>query len=252
MGNWFCKRLERRVLIQGLDSAGKTSLLYRLKLGEVVTTIPTIGFNVETVSVGGLTITCWDLGGRDKIRPLYRHYYSNTQGFVYVIDSADRDRLDIALDELVRYVYLEEESAGTVVMVLANKQDIPGAMTALEIQEALKEKYNFSSTSASAHTVFVRVCSVMTEEGIYDAMNEFSEQLRLKLTGKAMTGLLPLASEEGKVSVKDRSKVDVLDWSNCNVSPETVAPDGQRESLTLTRAKTFLRDPWAFIKSMFI
>jgi len=64
----------------GLDAAGKTTTLYKLKLGEVVTTIPTIGFNVETVEYKNINFTVWDVGGQDKIRPLWRHYYQNTQG----------------------------------------------------------------------------------------------------------------------------------------------------------------------------
>ncbi|WP_337970403.1 ADP-ribosylation factor-like protein, partial [Virgibacillus salexigens] len=68
-----------RILMVGLDAAGKTTILYKLKLGEVVTTIPTIGFNVETVDYKNISFTVWDVGGQDKIRPLWRHYYQNTQ-----------------------------------------------------------------------------------------------------------------------------------------------------------------------------
>lgn len=64
----------------GLDAAGKTTILYKLKLGEIVTTIPTIGFNVETVEYKNISFTVWDVGGQDKIRPLWRHYFQNTQG----------------------------------------------------------------------------------------------------------------------------------------------------------------------------
>lgn len=64
----------------GLDAAGKTTILYKLKLGEIVTTIPTIGFNVETVEYKNINFTVWDVGGQDKIRPLWRHYFQNTQG----------------------------------------------------------------------------------------------------------------------------------------------------------------------------
>jgi small GTP-binding protein len=77
-----------------LDAAGKTTILYQLKLGEVVTTIPTIGFNVETVQVKGIDLTIWDVGGCDKIRPLWRHYFQNTQAIIFVIDSNDTDRMD--------------------------------------------------------------------------------------------------------------------------------------------------------------
>merc|ERR1712012_1453755 len=66
---------EMRILMVGLDAAGKTTILYKLKLGEVVTTIPTIGFNVETVEYKNLSFTVWDVGGQDKIRPLWRYYY---------------------------------------------------------------------------------------------------------------------------------------------------------------------------------
>lgn len=245
MGNWFCKKTEQRVIIQGLDAAGKTSLLYRLKLGEVVTTIPTIGFNVETIAAGGLTITCWDLGGRDKMRPLFRHYYANTQGFVYVIDSADKDRLDQALEELVRYVFLEEEAAGTVVMVLANKQDIPRAMTPFEIEAALSQKYKISPTSASNHTVFVRPCSVVTGEGIFEAFQEFADRLRLKTIGKAETGLVPLV-DGSKAEAQVAPKYDALK------SGKNVGNDGGRESLTLATAKMFFKDPFSYLKSMFL
>ena len=70
---------ERRILMVGLDAAGKTTILYKLKLGEIVTTIPTIGFNVETVEYKNISFTVWDVGGQDKIRPLWRHYFQNTQ-----------------------------------------------------------------------------------------------------------------------------------------------------------------------------
>ncbi|KAH7492057.1 ADP-ribosylation factor [Phytophthora ramorum] len=90
---------EMRILMVGLDAAGKTTILYKLKLGEVVTTIPTIGFNVETVEYKNISFTVWDVGGQDKIRPLWRHYYQNTQGLIFVVDSNDRDRVDAARDE---------------------------------------------------------------------------------------------------------------------------------------------------------
>uniref|UniRef100_A0A3B3QX67 ADP-ribosylation factor 3a n=1 Tax=Paramormyrops kingsleyae TaxID=1676925 RepID=A0A3B3QX67_9TELE len=87
MGNIFGNLLksligkkEMRILMVGLDAAGKTTILYKLKLGEIVTTIPTIGFNVETVEYKNISFTVWDVGGQDKIRPLWRHYFQNTQG----------------------------------------------------------------------------------------------------------------------------------------------------------------------------
>lgn len=88
----------------GLDAAGKTTILYKLKLGEIVTTIPTIGFNVETVEYKNISFTVWDVGGQDKIRPLWRHYYQNTQGLIFVVDSSDVKRIQEAENELANMV----------------------------------------------------------------------------------------------------------------------------------------------------
>merc|ERR1719262_169739 len=97
-----------RILMVGLDAAGKTTVLYNLKLGEVVTTIPTIGFNVETVEYKNLKFNVWDVGGQDKIRKLWRHYYQGTQGLIFVIDSSDRDRIEDAREELSKMLADEE------------------------------------------------------------------------------------------------------------------------------------------------
>ncbi|DBA04638.1 TPA: hypothetical protein N0F65_012221 [Lagenidium giganteum] len=107
---------EMRILMVGLDAAGKTTILYKLKLGEVVTTIPTIGFNVETVEYKNISFTVWDVGGQDKIRPLWRHYYQNTQGLIFVVDSNDRDRVDAARDELHRMLN-EDELRDSILLV---------------------------------------------------------------------------------------------------------------------------------------
>merc|ERR1712193_121136 len=93
---------QMRILMVGLDAAGKTTILYKLKLGEIVTTIPTIGFNVETVEYKNICFTVWDVGGQDKIRPLWRHYFQNTQGLIFVVDSNDRERITEAQEELQR------------------------------------------------------------------------------------------------------------------------------------------------------
>jgi len=102
-GRLFAKK-QMRILMVGLDAAGKTTILYKLKLGEIVTTIPTIGFNVETVEYKNISFTVWDVGGQDKIRPLWRHYYQNTQGLIFVVDSSDRERIQESHDELHKMV----------------------------------------------------------------------------------------------------------------------------------------------------
>merc|ERR1711887_240613 len=127
---------EMRILMVGLDAAGKTTILYKLKLGEVVTTIPTIGFNVETVEYKNISFTVWDVGGQDKIRPLWRHYFQNTQGLIFVVDSNDKERIHEAQEELQKMLQ-EDELRDATLLVFANKQDLPNAMTASELTEKL-------------------------------------------------------------------------------------------------------------------
>ena len=127
---------EKRILMVGLDAAGKTTILYKLKLGEVVTTIPTIGFNVESVEYKNISFTVWDVGGQDKIRPLWRHYYQNTQGIIFVVDSNDRERVGDARAELERMLG-EPELNDAILLVFANKQDLPKAMPVPEVTEKL-------------------------------------------------------------------------------------------------------------------
>ncbi|CAD5206566.1 unnamed protein product [Bursaphelenchus okinawaensis] len=125
-----------RILILGLDGAGKTTILYRLHVGEIVTTVPTIGFNVEQVTYKNLKFQVWDLGGQTSIRPYWRCYYLNTDAVIYVVDSADKDRIGISKQELVSMLE-EEELKDAILMVIANKQDIQGCLSVAEIHKAL-------------------------------------------------------------------------------------------------------------------
>lgn len=132
----FGRTSEVRILMLGLDSAGKTTILYRLQIGEVVTTIPTIGFNVETVQYKNIKFQVWDLGGQTSIRPYWRCYYADTKAVVYVVDSSDRERLEINKVELLAML-AEEELVDAKLLVFANKQDQPDAMTPAEVSEGL-------------------------------------------------------------------------------------------------------------------
>mmetsp|Transcript_13202 Transcript_13202/g.40734 ORF Transcript_13202/g.40734 Transcript_13202/m.40734 type:complete len:461 (-) Transcript_13202:116-1498(-) len=133
---WRKRIQEKRIVMCGLDAAGKTTILYGLKTGEVVTTIPTIGFNVETLECDNVRIVAWDIGGKDKIRPLWRHYFERTDGLVFVVDSNDRDRMGEVRDELWRLLN-EPQLIRVPVLVLANKQDLPGALSGSAVADAL-------------------------------------------------------------------------------------------------------------------
>ena len=120
----------------GLDAAGKTTILYKLKLGEIITTIPTNSFNVEIVQYKNMSFTLWDVGGEDKIRPLGRHSFQNTQGLIFVVDSNDRDRVVEVWDELHRMLN-EDELRNVVLLVFAYKQDLPNTMNMSAIIDKL-------------------------------------------------------------------------------------------------------------------
>lgn len=127
------------VVVIGLDSAGKTSLLYRLKLREFVETIPTKGFNMERIKVAmgnskanSTSFQVWDVGGQEKLRPLWKSYTRRTDGLVFVVDAAETERIEEAKVELHR-ITRSAENQGVPVLVLANKQDLDGALSASEV-----------------------------------------------------------------------------------------------------------------------
>ncbi|KAF9076445.1 ADP-ribosylation factor family-domain-containing protein [Rhodocollybia butyracea] len=132
----WSKDQDVRILMLGLDSAGKTTILYRLQIGEVVSTIPTIGFNVETVQYKNIKFQVWDLGGQSSIRPYWRCYFPNTSAIIYVIDSSDQARLPTSRSELLTMLS-EEELKGVPLLVFCNKQDVEGALKPEVISEEL-------------------------------------------------------------------------------------------------------------------
>jgi len=157
----------------GIDGAGKTTVLYKLKMGEVITTVPTIGFNVETVQYRNIKFNVWDVGGQDRIRKLWRHYYEGTHGLIYVVDSNDRDRIEesaIELEKLLR----EEELRDSVVLVLANKQDLPNAVSVSELTERL------GLHRLRDRPWNVQACCGISGDGLHEGMEWLSSAIKRK------------------------------------------------------------------------
>ncbi len=125
-----------RLLMLGLDAAGKTTILYKMKLNETINTIPTIGFNVETLKYKNLEFNCWDIGGQFKLRNLWHHYFENTQGLIFVVDSNDIGRISESA-EVLEMILSDESMKGVPLLVYANKMDLPNAMTVPQISESL-------------------------------------------------------------------------------------------------------------------
>jgi small GTP-binding protein len=172
MGGLLSRTLERlagkrdaKLMMVGLDAAGKTTVLYNLKLGEVVTTIPTVGFNVETLEYKNLRFTVWDIGGQDKIRKLWRYYYEGNQGLIFVVDSSDRERIDIAREELEKTL-ADDALRNVAVLVFANKQDLPNAMPVTKVCEAL----NLREVAGHRNWFIQSTCAV-TSDGLVEGLD---------------------------------------------------------------------------------
>ena len=161
-----------KILMLGLDAAGKTTVLYKLKLNEVVSTIPTIGFNVETVKPGkNVSFTVWDVGGQDKIRPLWRHYFTGTEGLVFVVDSADKTRFSEARDEL-NWILESEEMMGVPLVIMANKQDMPNACSPGDVAD------NLGLNKVRDRKWYVHGTSAVSGEGVLESVTELSKLVR--------------------------------------------------------------------------
>lgn len=173
MGSFFAKlfgfKKETSILMLGLDGAGKTTILYKLKLGEVVTCIPTIGFNVEEVQYKRMKMKIWDIGGQDKIRPLWRHYYSNSNALIFVVDGIDRERIDEAREELHGIMNCPE-MRDDILLVFSNKQDLPTAMTHSEVADKLDLR-------SIKQPWYLQNCVAVNSEGLYEGLEWLSKNL---------------------------------------------------------------------------
>lgn len=162
-----------RILLLGLDAAGKTTLLYKLKLNETVCTIPTIGFNVETVEpIRNVTFTVWDVGGQDRIRSLWKHYFLNTDGLVFVVDSADPERFEEARAEL-NAILENDEMRGVPFVLMANKQDLPGARNPMDLAEVL------GLIKMKGHQWHVQGCCAANGDGLVEGLEVLTNLVKL-------------------------------------------------------------------------
>ena len=163
---------QAKILMLGLDGAGKTTVLYKLKLNEVVSTIPTIGFNVETVRPAkNVSFTVWDVGGQDKIRPLWKHYFQGCEGLVFVVDSLDAARFSEARDEL-SWILNADEMTGVPLVVLANKQDLPKAQSPSEVATRL------GLPQVKDRKWYVQGSSAVSGSGVLEGMEELARLTR--------------------------------------------------------------------------
>ncbi|KAJ9467788.1 ADP-ribosylation factor [Diplonema papillatum] len=173
LSNWadnlFAKKNARIVMV-GLDAAGKTTILFKLKLDEHVTTVPTIGFNVETVEYKNIKFSVWDVGGQDKLRSLWKHYYEDMNAVIFVVDSNDSDRLHIAANEL-NHLLNDPVLSSATLLVFANKQDLPKAVPPGEIAKSM------GLQKLTKRKWYIQGCSAVSGAGLYEGLEWLSGNL---------------------------------------------------------------------------
>ncbi|XP_039985962.1 ADP-ribosylation factor-like protein 14 [Xiphias gladius] len=184
-------RKQAQVLMLGLDGSGKTTLLYKLMYNESVVTVPTVGFNVETLETdrSSPSLTVWDVGGQKKMRPHWKHHYTDTAGLMFVVDSWDHERMDEARKELHR-VLRYESLRGVPLVVLANKQDLPGALS----PEALCLKLDLRGM-CEGRAWFIQPCSATTGMGLEEGFRRIVYLMKT-----------PLKQTQQDIKVKINSK----------------------------------------------
>ncbi|KAL0487237.1 ADP-ribosylation factor [Acrasis kona] len=163
MMSFFWKK-NLQILFVGLDSAGRTTMLYYFKLGKAIDVYPTIGFNCEEIQFNNTTIKMFDVGGGDKIRPLWRHYYKDTNVIAFVVDSADHSRMSEAKQEIFNLLNDPLLDPNILFLIYANKQDRRDAKSTSEIFEALDLK------SVINKKIHLQPCCAKNGEGLHEGI----------------------------------------------------------------------------------
>ncbi|XP_008071193.1 ADP-ribosylation factor-like protein 2 isoform X1 [Carlito syrichta] len=156
------KQKERKLaglMAIGLDNAGKTTILKKFNGEDIDTISPTLGFNIKTLEHRGFKLNIWDVGGQKSLRSYWRNYFESTDGLIWVVDSADRQRMQDCQREL-QGLLVEERLAGATLLIFANKQDLPGALSSNAIREALE------LDSIRSHHWCIQGCSAVTGENL--------------------------------------------------------------------------------------
>lgn len=158
------KEKEMRLLLLGLDNAGKTTILKKFNGEDIHSVSPTLGFNIKTFDHNGYKLNVWDVGGQKSLRSYWKNYFECTDGVIWVVDSADKRRLEDCAEEL-HSLLLEEQLAGATLLVFANKQDLPGALSPEEIKEVL------DLDSIKTHHWQIIKCSAITGENLLQGVD---------------------------------------------------------------------------------
>ncbi|KAF2143432.1 uncharacterized protein K452DRAFT_286260 [Aplosporella prunicola CBS 121167] len=170
------KDKEMRILMLGLDNAGKTTIVKKIMNEDVNSVSPTLGFIIKTIDYDGYKLNIWDVGGQKTLRTYWKNYFEKTDTLIWVVDATDRERIDDCRREL-KGLLLEERLMGASLLVFKNKSDVPGAMSDDEIRQGLELE------AITTHKWTIKACSAMTglnlEEGLAWVIQDARERLFL-------------------------------------------------------------------------
>lgn len=168
--------LHGETLRVGLDNAGKTTVVKKFN-GEATDTIsPTLGFDIKTLEHRGYQLNIWDVGGQQTIRSYWRNYFEVTEGIVWVVDCADRWRLELCRNEL-HDLLKEEQLGGASLLIFANKQDLQGALSTQEIKDIL----GLESEQFKKRHCRIFGCSAQTGDGLLEGMDWLVEDIASRI-----------------------------------------------------------------------
>eukprot|EP00028_Trichosphaerium_sp_Am-I-7-wt_P002612 CAMPEP_0168528706 /NCGR_PEP_ID=MMETSP0405-20121227/13418_1 /TAXON_ID=498012 /ORGANISM="Trichosphaerium sp, Strain Am-I-7 wt" /LENGTH=186 /DNA_ID=CAMNT_0008552181 /DNA_START=16 /DNA_END=576 /DNA_ORIENTATION=- len=171
-----------RILVLGIDGAGKTTFLHKyMNPKQDISVEPTEAYKIYNLKVKGVKFNVWDISGKESTRSLWKYYYSQDNvpdAVIWVVDAADEERLEESKKELSKAMR-DPNLAGVLVFVIANKQDIDGAKTDSEIGEALDVQ-----SYSSSRTAICAAISAKTGDGIREALEELADKIKLNLKEK--------------------------------------------------------------------
>jgi small GTP-binding protein len=203
-----------KIIILGMQNAGKTTILYRLSLGQLVKTTPTIGSNMEELQYENVKFQAWDLGGQESTRSVWDIYYMNTDGVIYVIDSQDENNYEESKNQFHKIIKNSALKNATI-LIYANKQDLPGAKS---VEQIIKD---YQLDNIKNHSWKIQSCSATRGEGLIEGLKWLSEQLTFR--GKNNFPNNPYEfdenehQEEGNKNNNENSEVKI----NINTSENT-------------------------------
>ncbi|PYH95439.1 ARF/SAR superfamily [Aspergillus ellipticus CBS 707.79] len=152
-----------RILMLGLDNAGKTTIVKQIMREDVTTVSPTLGFIIKTIDFDGYRLNIWDVGGQKTLRSYWKNYFEKTDTLVWVVDATDRLRVEDCRAELAGLL-LEERLMGASLLVFLNKTDVEGCMDENEVRERL------SLDSIVTHEWTIFPCSAMTGRNLHEGL----------------------------------------------------------------------------------